>query len=118
MRIVALADGIGVAMLAAVAALPLGCGVRPIEAKDDLQPLIAVAGNYSVLVSGKNPSPAPAPAPKPNGCRAGCRCNGTGIEPTGDGLAKVPCRCDDDCPCKTKATPCPNGKCLTGSTAR
>ena len=38
MRIVALADGIGVAMLAAVAALPLGCGVRPTEAKEDLQP--------------------------------------------------------------------------------
>lgn len=121
MKAIALADGLGVAVVALVAALPLGCGVRPTEAKEDLQPFIAVAGHYSVLVSGKtpqNPSPAPAPAPKPNGCLAGCRCNGTGIEPTGDGLAKVPCRCDDSCACKQKgAAPCPSGKCRVGSTA-
>lgn len=121
MRAIALADGLGVAVLATVAALPLGCGVKPTEAREDFQPFVAVAGNYSVLVSGKNvnPSPAPAPAPKPNGCLAGCRCNGTGIEPTGDGLARVPCRCDDSCPCKKKASPpCHNGKCLTGTTGR
>lgn len=119
MRVVALADGIGVAMLAAVAALPFGCSVRPTEAaKAECQPFIAVAGNYSVMVSGPRPTPAPAPAPKPNGCLAGCRCNGTGIEPTGDGLARVPCRCPDNCQCKSKAASCQSGKCLTGTTAR
>lgn len=104
MRIVALADGIGIALVASMAALPLGCGLRPTEAKEDLQPFIAVAGHYAVLEK-PSPSPAPAPAPKPNGCLAGCRCNGTGIEPTGDGLAKVPCRCDDSCACKAKSCP-------------
>lgn len=118
MKIAALADGVGIALVASMAALPLGCGVRTTEAKTECQPFIAVAGHYAVLESGSRPTPAPAPAPKPNGCRAGCRCNGTGIEPTGDGLARVPCRCDDNCPCKTKAAPCQSGKCLTGTTGR
>lgn len=102
MKPYALADSFGVAMVVLMAALPLGCGIKPVKIPVDLQPLIAVTGNYAVLVSGRNPSPAPAPAPKPNGCLAGCRCNGTGIEPTGDGLSRVPCRCEDDCPCKAK----------------
>lgn len=114
MKHVAIADAVGVVILSSVAALPFGCVPRPTVAKADLQPLIAVAGTYELMVSGPkpNPTPAPAPAPKPNGCLAGCRCNGTGIEPTGDGLSKVPCRCEDDCPCKRKTSkPCETGKC-------
>jgi hypothetical protein len=111
MKHAAFADAVGVVILSSVAALPFGCVPRPTVAKADLQPLIAVAGTYELMVSGPkpNPTPAPAPAPKPNGCLEGCRCNGTGIEPTGDDLSKVPCRCEDDCPCKTKR--CETGKC-------
>lgn len=114
MKHVAIADAVGVALLSSVTALPLGCVPQPAAVKADLQPLIAVAGTYELMAPKSDPTPAPAPAPKPNGCVAGCRCNGTGIEPTGDGLAKVPCRCEDDCPCKRKAAqPCPTGNCHT-----
>jgi hypothetical protein len=95
MKHIALADSLGVVMLAAVTGLPLGCDIRPQPPRDDLQPLIAVAGNYELLVTGPRPTPAPEPTPAPgrDGCQSGCRCNGTGKEPTGDGLAIVPCRC-------------------------
>lgn len=42
------------------------------------------------------------PGPRPAGCVAGCGCNGTGKEKTGDGISVVDCRCDDDCECKQK----------------
>lgn len=114
MKHIAIADSFGVVILASVAAMPLGCGIKPSAAKEDLQPLIAVAGNYELLVSGPRPTPAPEPTPAPgrDGCQGGCRCNGTGREPTGDGLAVVPCRCDDSCRCKQgKQAKSEDGKC-------
>jgi hypothetical protein len=105
MRHHVIGDSIGVAILAGITALPLGCITRPpAPQKVDLQPFIAVAGNYSLMVSGPRPTPAPAPSPAPGpaGCAAGCKCRGTGKEPTGDGLSIVPCRCEQGCQgCKT-----------------
>jgi hypothetical protein len=115
MKHIAIADAVGVAILSSVAALPLGCvpQPQPKAAKADLQPLIAVAGTYSLMVSGAE---NPTPAPKPNGCLEGCRCNGTGKEPTGDRLSIVSCRCEDDCACKRKAQQCQT--CPTPPTGR
>jgi hypothetical protein len=112
MRPIAIADSLGVALLATVTAMPLGCVPEPKVAKADPQPLIAVAGNYAILESGTRPTPAPSPTPTPGpgGCRSGCKCNGTGREPTGDGLATMPCRCPDDCKCKASQT-CTTGSC-------
>lgn len=42
---------------------------------------------------------APVVVPS-KGCEEGCRCNGTGEEPSGDGILVVNCRCEDDCECK------------------
>jgi len=102
MKTIALADSLGVMILATATALPLGCVPIPTAVKADLQPFIAVTGNYELMVSGPRPTPAPAPGPGPDGCQSGCRCNGTGREPTGDGLATTPCRCPDSCACKAK----------------
>ena len=99
----AVVDSVGVVMLASVAALPLGCIPTVVI---DPQPLIAVGGNYALF--GK---PA-VPAPTPGGCQTGCKCNGTGKEPSGDGLAIVNCRCPDSCKCKQRgATVCTTGSC-------
>lgn len=60
-----------------------------------------LATQYAAIVVNKPEAPTPD---KPReGCVEGCRCNGTGKERTGDGLAVVNCRCPDDCSCK--ATP-------------
>jgi hypothetical protein len=103
----AVVDSVGVVMLASVAALPLGCIPTVVI---DPQPLIAVGGNYALF--GKPAGPAPAPAPAPGGCDSGCKCNGTGKEPSGDGLAVVNCRCPEGCKCKPKgSTVCVSGSC-------
>lgn len=110
MKTTVLADMLGVTMLATVGLLPLGCLPVPQPAAAvDLQPDVAVYGTYSLMVSGPRPSPV-EPA---DGCKSGCRCNGTGIEPTGDGLARVPCRCPDTCKCKAKkeSVSCQSGTC-------
>lgn len=96
-----LADTIGVAIFASIATIPLSCVplAPPVVEREDLQPLVAVAGNYSILASG-----SAAPAPPSSGCEAGCKCSGTGIEKSGDGLANVSCRCPETCSCKAKKT--------------
>ena len=62
---------------------------------------------------------APVVVPS-KGCEEGCRCNGTGEEPSGDGILVVNCRCEDDCECKAgKDAPsnsepvCVDGSCGT-----
>lgn len=99
MRPDTVADSIGVVLLTTLAALPISCVPSlPMVAKPDLQPLVATAGAYSVM-AGEAPAPVPVPVP-PAGCEEGCKCNGTGKEMSGDGLAIVGCRCADNCPCK------------------
>lgn len=53
----------------------------------------------AALLFTQGSEPLPTPTPK-EGCDVGCRCNGTGEEKSGDGLAVVSCRCDDSCKCK------------------
>ena len=82
----------------------------------------------AVAVATANVLHAPTSEVPREGCEPGCKCNGTGKEETGDGLAIVPCRCDDDCECKaekstaeilrepplvpvTQAESCENGSC-------
>ena len=92
-----LADTIGVAILATVTAIPFSCVPHAVE-KEDLQPFVAVAGAYS-LRDTTNP-----PAPPQSGCETGCKCGGTGMERSGDGLANVSCRCPETCSCKARKT--------------
>lgn len=114
-----IADSIGVAMLATVAAIPLGCIKTALAVRAEPQPFIAVCGTYAVLASGSEPGPAPV---QPDGCAAGCKCGGTGKEKSGDGLALVGCRCPDTCKCKgavqhppatisSKPSTCTSGSC-------
>lgn len=100
-----------VVVVAAFLSIFVGC-----KQQTNLQPLIAVAGTYALMERGTTPDAPPAPAP--TGCTKGCKCNGTGREPTGDGLSTSECRCPDGCPCKKKAgavkttgTICTTGTC-------
>lgn len=105
MKHAAFADAVGIAMLATIGSLPLGCVPRA-EATVNLQPMVAVCGQYSLMVTGTRIVA--------DGCSKGCKCAGSGVEPTGDGLAKVPCRCPDTCKCKStnkEAVPCQSGTC-------
>lgn len=47
---------------------------------------------------------APPVSPQ-TGCEEGCKCNGTGEERSGDGLAVVACRCPESCECKEAKDP-------------
>jgi len=60
-----------------------------------LQPWVAVSGGYSLLADA-----VVAPA----GCETGCKCGGSGVEKSGDGLALIGCRCPSTCACKKKET--------------
>lgn len=100
MKPAALVDVVGVAMVATFAALPLSCVPQVPMNGENLQPLVAAAGAYSVMLD----EPAPTPVPTV-GCDEGCKCNGTGKEKSGDGLAIVGCRCPDSCSCKAKKAP-------------
>lgn len=81
-------------IIAIAIVLLAGCNQR----YENLQPFVAAAGSYSML---EVPTVPPAP---PSGCADGCKCGGTGIEKSGDGLEDIPCRCEDDCPCKAKTS--------------
>jgi hypothetical protein len=76
--------------------MPLFAGCETIAAVDRADIIAAVA------VATANVLHEPTPEVPQEGCEPGCKCNGTGEEETGDGLAIVPCRCDDDCECKQK----------------
>jgi len=108
-------DAIGSSIMLLAVAAPMSC--VQISRRADVQPFIAAAGAYALLAAEAGPTPAP-PA---TGCTEGCRCNGTGKEKSGDGIAIVECRCPDSCECKKKkpaapikkasVAPCPNGTC-------
>lgn len=74
-------------------------GCETIAEIDRADIIAALAVRYGAL-SVRNPAPLPD---EKTGCEAGCQCGGTGEERSGDGLAVVNCRCDDDCECKLKA---------------
>jgi hypothetical protein len=101
------ADVAGVLLLTTAAALPLSCTPRlPAVESPNLQPLVATAGAYGIAEAA-----AATPAPVPTvGCEAGCKCNGTGKEPSGDGLSIVGCRCPDSCSCKAKKAATTEGR--------
>jgi hypothetical protein len=75
-----------------------GCNAP--AAVDHASIIADIAVRYAAIVCRQKDVPD---EPK-EGCVAGCGCNGTGKEKSGDGLAVVNCRCDDDCECKPKAT--------------
>ena len=75
-----------------------GCNVPATMNHADI--IAALAVRYAAVICNQGKQPAPAPNGPPAGCESGCRCNGTGEEKSGDGLAIVPCRCEDDCECK------------------
>jgi hypothetical protein len=84
----------------------------------NLQPLISVAGTYALIEHRRTP-PAPV-APSQGDCSKGCKCGGTGVEKTGDGLSVTECRCPDGCACKKKAaakTFSTDAVCTTGTCA-
>lgn len=88
-------------------------GVAGCSEPANLQPLIAVSGQYAIMAARRCPTPAPVPEP---GCSKGCKCNGTGIEPSGDRLNTGPCRCPDSCECKKRKSVMLSGtSCVTGS---
>jgi len=92
-------------LFVALAACIFGCGPTR-AARNDLQPVVAAFGAYSVMAV-KSPAPQPA-----DGCTKGCKCNGTGQEKSGDGISIVACRCPETCSCKKKAAKaCPSGTC-------
>lgn len=69
----------------------------------DLQPFIAVSGNYSLMSAAVGPTPAPLPAPESK-CKA---CNGTGR--LGDGRVWTQCEaCGGD---GVVGAACKDGKC-------
>lgn len=92
-----------------VAAVVVFAGCNPAN-QDDLRPLVAAAGYYS-LMQGAVPGPAPAPAPKPGPVQ--CRnCRGLGY--LTDGTVRTLCPV-----CKgNKVTSCPDGNCPLATTAR
>ena len=61
----------------------------------NLQPWIAISGSYSLLSEV---------VVTPAGCETGCKCGGSGVEKSGDGLALIGCRCPATCSCKKKGT--------------
>lgn len=75
-----------------------GCNAPSVVNRADI--IAALAVGYAAAIVNQDKGPEPTPDVPSEGCVDGCRCNGTGEEKSGDGLAIVPCRCDDDCECK------------------
>ena len=78
--------------------LAIGCNAPQAVNRADI--IAALAVRYAAAIVNQGKQPAPIPDVPQEGCVDGCRCNGTGEEKSGDGLAVVPCRCEDDCECK------------------
>jgi len=89
--------------------LAIGCNAPQAVNRADI--IAALAVRYAAAIVNQGKQPAPIPDVPQEGCVDGCRCNGTGEEKSGDGLAVVPCRCEDDCECKAaRAEPMPFAK--------
>ena len=126
----AILESIGAMSLMAAATLPLSCVPIP-SPVGDLQPLVAAAGQYSLMAAPPPPAPAPTgvcgtcgaknppgggflgdgtvktPCPECNAkgqAACACPCGGKGyVTRAGKNWA---CDCKPDCPCK-----CKDGKC-------
>jgi hypothetical protein len=89
----AILDSFGAVAVTAALTLPLGCVRVP---PSDLQPLVAVAGQYAMLAQESPPAPAGA-----------CGTCGTKVPPgggfVGDGRVKVPC---PECNKEARAAAC------------
>lgn len=96
-----------IVMLAIVAGF-VGCDLK--SEKENLQPLIAVAGNYGVWSAAVGPTPAPSPSKV---CRS---CNGRKV--VGDGRVMVKCAACDGTGVEKDAKQCTTGTCQTPSTVR
>lgn len=104
----AIADAIGVCILAVLAACVVGCVEQTVKA--NLQPFVAVSGNYGVWDAAAGPTPAPAPS---SVCST---CKGTGkvLERPDQPQSKVyiTCAaCDGTGKTKTRGMPCTSGTC-------
>lgn len=99
-------DAIGVFILAIIIAAIVGCVER--EVKENLQPLIAVTGNYGVLDAAVGPTPAPS-----NVCPS---CNGRKV--VGDGRVMVKCAACDGTGVIGEKPVCKSGTCTTRSIVR
>jgi len=81
--------------------LLLATGCNAPAAVDHASIIADIAVRYAAIVCRQ----IDAPEQPTDGCVSGCGCNGTGKEKSGDGLAVVNCRCDDDCECKPSEPP-------------
>lgn len=100
----AVIESLGAMTLMAAATLPLSCVPHPPAAKGDLQPLVAAAGQYSMM--DKAP---PAPVVPAGVCSTCGTRNPPGGGFLGDGRVKTPCpECNKQaqaacsCPCGGK----------------
>jgi hypothetical protein len=103
-----LVDSVGIAVIAIVAASIVGCVERSV--KENLQPFIAVTGNYGVWDAAVGPTPAPVPSDVCSNCQ------GTGkvLERPDQPQSKVyiTCAaCDGTGKTKAKEQPCVSGTC-------
>ena len=128
----AVIESIGAITLMAAATLPLSCVPAPTAARGDLQPLVAAAGQHSMMArtqapvaptgvcstcGAKNPpgggflgdGTVKTPCPECNAkgqAQCSCPCGGKGyVVRDGSNWA---CECKPNCPCK-----CKDGKCST-----
>lgn len=101
-------DTLGVCILAIFIAAVVGCVER--EVTENLQPLIAVTGNYGVWDAAVGPTPAPKPS---NVCSS---CGGRGK--VGDGRVSVPCAACDGTGVIGENPICKSGTCTTRSIVR
>jgi hypothetical protein len=96
-----------IVMLAVVVG-SVGCGLKP--GQQNLQPFIAVAGNYGVWSAAVGPTPAPAPS------KVCSSCNGRGK--VGDGRVAITCAACDGTGVAKESKQCTSGTCTTPSIVR
>lgn len=100
-------DSVALCIFAIVVACVVGCVEN--EVRENLQPFIAVSGNYGVWESAATPAPAPGP-------KACGNCRGTGKvlerpdKPDSRVYMKCPA-CDGTGVEKAKGVPCTSGTC-------
>jgi len=83
-----LIDITGLAIVAIVASSVVGCVERSV--KQNLQPFVAVTGNYSVWEAAVGPTPAP---PAPDKACSNCRGTGKVLERPDQPQSKVYIKC-------------------------